>query len=280
MSFSIGKEPTNLLVAIFYVIMTDNQKRGAWSQDEDLILLRLLKQHGPSNWVKISSFLKTRSPKQCRERYHQNLKPTLNKSPITHEEGEIIRELVSKKGKKWAEISRILNNGRSDNAIKNWWNGVVNKRTRVSKSFTTRPVVRNVLLPRVVVPDVPTPSVIIKPQILPPLHAFKSGVNPAEKMLVGPPKVPCNKAQFTLYSAKELPQLEKFKAEPRLPTLLSKNVQLKLINTSLSSFAHKDDILDRKALGKLDFLLNKDRNARWGTPFLDFGTSKSVAKTV
>lgn len=106
-------------------------RRGPWSPEEDRKLMELISIFGPSNWVRISNTLNTRTPKQCRERYHQNLKPSLNRTPITNEEGEMIEKLVAKYGKKWAEIARHLN-GRSDNAIKNWWNGGANRRRRAS----------------------------------------------------------------------------------------------------------------------------------------------------
>lgn len=93
-------------------------RRGPWSPMEDKRLLELISMYGATNWVRIANTLETRTPKQCRERYHQNLKPSLNRAPITVEEGELIEKLVAQYGKKWAEISRHLN-GRSDNAIKN-----------------------------------------------------------------------------------------------------------------------------------------------------------------
>ena len=105
-------------------------KRGPWSQHEDRSLLELVQSQGAHNWVRISQFIRTRSPKQCRERYHQNLKPTLCHDPISPEEGEIIERLVSEMGKRWAEIARRLP-GRSDNAVKNWWNGGMNRRRRI-----------------------------------------------------------------------------------------------------------------------------------------------------
>ena len=105
-------------------------KRGPWSQHEDRSLLDLVQTQGAHNWVRISQFIQTRSPKQCRERYHQNLKPSLCHDPISPEEGEVIERLVSEMGKRWAEIARRLP-GRSDNAVKNWWNGGMNRRRRI-----------------------------------------------------------------------------------------------------------------------------------------------------
>ncbi|KAK7206052.1 Homeodomain-like protein, partial [Myxozyma melibiosi] len=104
-----------------------HHRRGPWSAAEDARLLALIERHGPTNWVRIAQLLGTRSAKQCRERYHQNLKPSLNHAPISAEEGQLIEALVAQLGKKWAEIARHLA-GRSDNAVKNWWNGGVSRR--------------------------------------------------------------------------------------------------------------------------------------------------------
>ncbi|KAH0543958.1 hypothetical protein GP486_008538 [Trichoglossum hirsutum] len=105
-------------------------RRGPWSQAEDSFLLQLVHSQGAHNWVRISHLIGSRTPKQCRERYHQNLKPSLNHEPITPEEGLLIEKLVGEMGKRWAEIARRLQ-GRSDNAVKNWWNGGMNRRRRL-----------------------------------------------------------------------------------------------------------------------------------------------------
>ncbi|KAK2747507.1 hypothetical protein FQN57_001999 [Myotisia sp. PD_48] len=120
--------------------MPQSQRRGPWVPEEDQALLELVHSQGASNWVQISQHMKYRSPKQCRERFHQNLKPTLNHDPISPEEGLLIEHLVSEMGKRWAEIARRLGN-RSDNAVKNWWNGSINRKRRgvtIASTSSTR----------------------------------------------------------------------------------------------------------------------------------------------
>lgn len=146
---------SNCIIADVAIKIMTAHRRGPWSQSEDRYLLQLVQNQGAHCWVRISHLLSTRSPKQCRERYHQNLKPSLNHDPITPEEGILIERLVGEMGKKWAEIARRLH-GRSDNAVKNWWNGGVNRRTRMStqrgstairKEAVTREPVRQLPLP-------------------------------------------------------------------------------------------------------------------------------------
>lgn len=109
--------------------MAPSHRRGPWVPEEDQLLLQLVCEQGPNNWVRISQHMHYRSPKQCRERFHQNLKPSLNREPISADEGLMIERMVNEMGKRWAEIARRLGN-RSDNAVKNWWNGSMNRKRR------------------------------------------------------------------------------------------------------------------------------------------------------
>ncbi|KAJ5086099.1 hypothetical protein N7532_010870 [Penicillium argentinense] len=123
--------------------MAPSHRRGPWVPEEDQLLLQLVREQGPNNWVRISQHMHFRSPKQCRERFHQNLKPSLNREPISADEGLMIERMVNEMGKRWAEIARRLGN-RSDNAVKNWWNGSMNRKRRglssptISRTFSGR----------------------------------------------------------------------------------------------------------------------------------------------
>lgn len=105
------------------------KRRGPWTGQEDSKLMQLIRDEKQLNWVIISQKLGTRSAKQCRERYHQNLNPALCHDPITEVEGRFIMQFVQTHGKKWAEIARHLEH-RSDNTVKNWWNGNHNREAK------------------------------------------------------------------------------------------------------------------------------------------------------
>lgn len=104
-------------------------KKGPWTPEESQRLVTLVRLMGPQDWVSIASFMSSRNAKQCRERYHQNLDPSLRHDPISEDEARAIMDLYGRYGTAWARIAEHLP-GRSDNAIKNYVNGLVNKTKR------------------------------------------------------------------------------------------------------------------------------------------------------
>ncbi|KAF9397295.1 hypothetical protein BGX21_009021 [Mortierella sp. AD011] len=106
--------------------------KGPWTPEEDRQLKLLVNELGAEKWVLIASRLGSRTGKQCRERWHNHLDPTIDKSPFTAKEDELIFTLFAQLGSKWAEMSKLMP-GRPDNAIKNHFNtSMQRKRRRLS----------------------------------------------------------------------------------------------------------------------------------------------------
>jgi hypothetical protein len=99
---------------------TNTKFRVYWNKKEDISLLTAINVHGPKNWTLISDFVKTRDPKQCRERWLTKLNPNVKHGVLTDREIEIVLKTQKKIGNRWSEISKLLP-GRSQSQIKNYW---------------------------------------------------------------------------------------------------------------------------------------------------------------
>ncbi|KAG9139300.1 hypothetical protein Leryth_011299 [Lithospermum erythrorhizon] len=101
--------------------------KGPWSKEEDDIIIQMVNKLGPKKWSTISQALPGRIGKQCRERWHNHLNPSINKEAWTQEEELALIQAHQIYGNKWAELMKLFP-GRSDNAIKNHWNSSVKKK--------------------------------------------------------------------------------------------------------------------------------------------------------
>ncbi|XP_051136501.1 transcription repressor MYB5-like [Andrographis paniculata] len=104
--------------------------KGQWTIEEDKLLIRLVEIYGVRKWSHIAQMMKGRIGKQCRERWHNHLRPDIKKDQWTEEEDRILIEAHSQIGNKWAEIAKRLA-GRTENSIKNHWNAT--KRRQFSR---------------------------------------------------------------------------------------------------------------------------------------------------
>lgn len=99
----------------------EKTKKRSWNKHEDDKLIELVQIHGPSVWNSIAKQFTLRTGKQCRERWHNQLDPSLKRLSWSIAEEWILYILQRKSPNRWAEFVTFLF-GRSDNAIKNYWN--------------------------------------------------------------------------------------------------------------------------------------------------------------
>ncbi len=59
-------------------------------------MIKLVEDIGTKNWRKIGAMLNNRTGKQCRERWHNQLDPMINKTPWSQEEEEVLHKVIKK----------------------------------------------------------------------------------------------------------------------------------------------------------------------------------------
>ncbi|KAL2492665.1 MYB-related transcription factor [Abeliophyllum distichum] len=112
--------------------------KAQWTVEEDRVLIHLVERFGLRKWSHIAQMLKGRIGKQCRERWHNHLRPDIKKDLWSEEEDKILIEAHAEVGNKWSEIAKKIP-GRTENSIKNHWNATKRRKFSRRKSRTKWP---------------------------------------------------------------------------------------------------------------------------------------------
>ena len=101
--------------------------KGSWTREEDELIVQWVAEKGTKEWGALAAQLPGRISKQCRERWHNHLCPTVKKTDWTEEEDKILIECQAIWGNRWSKIAELLP-GRTDNSVKNRWNSSLKRR--------------------------------------------------------------------------------------------------------------------------------------------------------
>ncbi|KAE8968209.1 hypothetical protein PF011_g27262 [Phytophthora fragariae] len=97
-----------------------SRSRQAWTEHEDKLLSAIVDTEGAGQWTIVASFLPGRNAKQCRERWHHQLNPSIKREAWSTDEDALLVTLQQNFGNAWSRMVPHLP-GRTDNAIKNRW---------------------------------------------------------------------------------------------------------------------------------------------------------------
>ncbi|NXB53356.1 SNPC4 protein, partial [Leucopsar rothschildi] len=110
-------------------------KKGAWTPEEDAMLMAAVKKYGEKDWYKIRREVPGRSDAQCRDRYLKVLHWNVKKGRWSLEEEEQLIELVEKHGLgHWSKIASDLIHRTGSQCLSKWKLMVGSKKKRSGTS--------------------------------------------------------------------------------------------------------------------------------------------------
>ena len=100
--------------------------RIRWSEEDDKFLVLLVSELG-HNWPLLATRMEGRTSKQVKERWTNQLDPTISTDPWMAEDDQQLVELIRELGHSWCEIARRMP-GRTESMVKNRFHANLRKR--------------------------------------------------------------------------------------------------------------------------------------------------------
>jgi hypothetical protein len=99
-------------------------RKNKWTPEEDDQLRHAVRSLGTDSWNRIAMFVPSRTGKQCRERWIDQISPNVFKDFWLPEEDALLLRTHAVTGNKWTAIAAQLP-GRSALCVKNRWNWLI-----------------------------------------------------------------------------------------------------------------------------------------------------------
>jgi hypothetical protein len=97
-----------------------SNKKSRFTTEEDHMLVSLIQNFGTRNWNFISSFMKNRNPRQCKERWELFLSPHIDHREWTKEEDDLLIFKRMQLGTQWVLITLSFPR-RTEVSVRNRW---------------------------------------------------------------------------------------------------------------------------------------------------------------
>ena len=111
--------------------------RMKFTDYEDRCLRYLVQHYGTKDWSIISKIIKTKTSRECKDRWEGFLNPKLTNRSWTLDEDMLLARKYGEIGPKWKIISSFFI-GRSVSSVRNRWNYLM-KDTKMSMYSTSKP---------------------------------------------------------------------------------------------------------------------------------------------
>jgi hypothetical protein len=113
-------------------VKTERKKRIIFTKEEDEIILSFVEEFGSEKWNMIETRIKTRTSRQCRERWSTVLSLQNRNLSWTQEDDVLLEKLVEEQGQKWTSFLQYFP-GKNAVMIKNRFSLIKRRNRKAGK---------------------------------------------------------------------------------------------------------------------------------------------------